>query len=103
MSLPRTYAPRRALFVPEWLLRRAEITAGAKLAFALLAWTADDDGTAPLDWEALGRGLGCRPSTARGYVSELLTHHLVSTTRARRGVPGRCRFLWHAWIEGKDR
>jgi hypothetical protein len=93
------YKKFHGCFVPNWLLRRAEIGHGAKLTYARLCQYAGRDGRCYPSQRTLARELGVSDRSVRDYLGELETNGLVE--RERRGLShtDRYHFLEHPWMD----
>lgn len=91
-------------FVPEWLCRRTEVSAGAKLAYARLCRFAGKEGVARPELVDLAEELGVEERQARRYTKELAAHDLVKITRRGLGQPNLYEFPEHPWMgfDGAD-
>ncbi|HLL87860.1 MAG TPA: helix-turn-helix domain-containing protein, partial [Tepidisphaeraceae bacterium] len=87
-------------FVPRWLLARPEVSSGAKLCYAALAFAAGRDGVCSPGQAALAEGLGCSERTVRRYLDELVAHRLIDERREDWGRPLVYRFFAHEWMSG---
>jgi hypothetical protein len=86
-------------FVPNWLLCRPEIQAGAKLAYARLCQFAGRKGVAFPKMKTLARELAISEAQAQRYVAELRDHGLIQVElRQAAGLPSLYRFRDHPWM-----
>lgn len=87
--------------VPEWLLRRSEISPGGKLVYARLARYAGEHGAAFPKVRTLASEVGLSTRQTQRYIAELEKAALLETDRTRNivGQPSRYFFLWHTWID----
>ena len=86
--------------IPNWLLERKEISAGAKLCYARLAQYAGKNGECfPLQ-KTLAQELGVSPRTVRDYISELVVQGLIVSQQTGLTKPNRYFFLKHPWMSG---
>ena len=84
--------------VPNWLLRRTEISQGAKLAYARLAQYAGKDGECFPRQRTLAAELGVCERTAHRYLHELIKFNLIESDRPGLGASNSYFFLEHPWI-----
>jgi hypothetical protein len=87
--------------VPNWLLRRPEVTLGAKLAYARLCQYAGENGECWPSQPTLARELGAGERSCRRWVAELEERKLIAAEELP-GVGTRFRFLWHEWIDAAE-
>jgi len=103
---PRRINPWRMFvgsMIPNWLLRRREVSQGAKLAYARLAQYAGKDGECFPKQETLGAELGVTERTANEYVRKLVKFRLIEMDRPGLRMSNRYFFLDHPWIhEGHE-
>ncbi|MDA8083861.1 MAG: helix-turn-helix domain-containing protein [Nitrospiraceae bacterium] len=90
-------------FIPNWLLKRTEISPGAKLCYARLAQFAGKDGECFPGQSTLASEIGTGERQVRRYLSELEESELIETVQAGLHQTNHYRFLWHPWMEGKDK
>jgi Helix-turn-helix domain len=86
-------------FVPNWLMRRTEISQGAKLCYARLAQYAGEGGHAHPAQETLARELAVSGRQVRKYVKELIASELLMTHQFGLAQTNAYVFLWHKWME----
>lgn len=86
-------------FIPNWLLRRNEISPGAKLGYARLCQYAGKDGVCFPKQETLAKELGCSRSQIIRYLKELKAHNLIERQRIGLHCSNRYRFLYHPWMQ----
>lgn len=86
-------------FIPNWLLRRGEISPGAKLCYARLAQFAGKDGECFPAQATLASEIGSGERQIRRYLSELEEEELIHSIHVGLNQPNRYRFLWHPWME----
>lgn len=84
-------------FIPNWLLRRSEISPGAKLCYARLAQYAGQDGKCFPKQETLAAELAVSVDQAQRYLQELIRCNLVETQRCGLGKANSYFFLSHPW------
>lgn len=86
-------------FVPYWLMSRREISAGAKLAYALLAQQANSRGAVQLHFRLQAAALGCDEGQLARHLAELEEVGLVRTSRGNVNVEDvRVFFPAHPWM-----
>jgi hypothetical protein len=84
--------------VPNWLLRRSEVSQGAKLCYARLAQYAGRDGQCFPKQSTLADELGVGERMVRGYLGELTKFGLIESEQHGLGTSNSYYFLDHAWI-----
>ncbi|HEY0321692.1 MAG TPA: hypothetical protein VGC66_12095 [Pyrinomonadaceae bacterium] len=90
-------------FVPAWLLSRSEISAGAKLAYSLLAQQANSRGTVQLNFQVAEASVGERDGRFARYLMELEEVGLIHVSRGNVHQEDiRIYFPYHQWIIGLD-
>jgi Helix-turn-helix domain len=100
-KLPRSIIPWGQFLgsmVPNWLMRRLEISQGAKLAYGRLAQYAGRDGRCFPMQETLGKELGVGERMARNYIRELESFRLIETVQNGKGTSNHYLFLDHPWM-----
>ena len=75
-----TFAP-----IPNEILRRTDLSHGAKLCCARLIQYAGKDGRAFPKLATLGEELGCSPRNAQRFLAELESHRLITIQQRGRG------------------
>jgi hypothetical protein len=88
----------RGAFVPNWLLRRKEVTPGAKLCYARLCQFSGENNKCHPRQETLAAELGISARSVGDYLRELRHHGLLESERPGLGRANRYFFLDHAWI-----
>ncbi len=86
-------------FIPNWLLRRSEISPGAKLCYARLAQFAGKDGDCFPSQGTLASKIGAGERQIRRYITELEEQGLIDSVQIGLNQPNQYRFLWHPWME----
>lgn len=86
-------------FVPIWLLRRTEISKGAKLTYARLCRYAGKNGQCFPKQSTLAKELGCSTRTMSRYLRELRDCGLIESVRVGKRCSNRYFFLVHDWME----
>lgn len=89
--------------VPNWLLERAELSAGAKLTYARLCQYAGRHGVAFPTQLELAAALGVSERHARRYLKELAEHDLITVHRTGLRKANRITFNLHPWMAGNPR
>jgi hypothetical protein len=86
-------------FIPNWLLRRTEISPGAKLCYARLCQYAGPQGECFPSQQAIASELGISERQIRNYLAELSEFNLIRLHKA--GFQGKAvyRFLHNSWME----
>jgi hypothetical protein len=100
----RRVDPKRFTFapVPNWLLERHELSAGAKLCYARLIQHAGHKGVAwPRQW-TLGEELGTNDRQVRRWIEELEQLELIEVEREEYGGINHYFFLKHPWMDAGD-
>lgn len=86
-------------FIPNWLLRRSEVSAGAKLTYARLTQYAGKNGEAYPFVKTLAQELGVEWRQVHRYLSELTACGLVEVeSHKEEGKASHYWFLNHPWI-----
>lgn len=86
-------------FIPNWLLRRSEVSGPAKLAYARLAQYAGKNGRAYPKMEELALELGIVERSLRRHLTELEDAGLIETKQRGMGAPNDYYFLRHPWMD----
>jgi hypothetical protein len=93
--------------VPDWLLRRREISPGAKLVYALLADHtchpdhADYSIASGIDMRSIAKAIGASERSVRNWVDELETVGLLKVQVLGWGRPNLYWFQEHAWQKAR--
>lgn len=82
-------------FLPNWLLRKAGISHGAKLCYARLAQYAGEKGVAHPGQETLAEELSVSSRQIRNYLRELVNAQLIASEQPGLAATNRYYFLWH--------
>jgi len=98
MAYINPYRQFNGAIVPNWLMRRQEISQGAKLFYARLAQYAGQNDTAWPRREIIATEMGVTASQVDRYVEELKDHALIEVQRRGRSRSNQYRFLDHQWI-----
>jgi hypothetical protein len=86
-------------FVPAWLLSRSEISAGAKLAYSLLAQQANSRGTVQLNFQVTEVSIGESNGRLARYLMELEDVELIHVSRGNVHQEDiRIYFPHHRWM-----
>lgn len=89
--------------IPNWLMRRNEISAGAKLTYARLCQYAGQNGKAWPSQQTMAEELGLKSVDQIGrYMKELSDNNLVIRERRGLGLTDVYRFLHHEWMEANS-
>lgn len=92
-------------FIPNWLLRREEVSPDAKLVYARLCQYAGKDGEAFPSMRGLATELGFKNRyQARRAIRELLAVKLIKVSSGKdTGERNRYRFITHEWMRDAAR
>src|SRR5215510_6169094 len=85
-------------FLPNWLMRRTEISQGAKLCYARLSQYAGEHGSAYPSQPVLAQELGVKVRQVRSYLNELETVDLIESEQLGLSQTNRYYFLVHPWM-----
>lgn len=85
--------------VPNWLLERKEVSAGAKLTYARLAQYAGESGVCKPRQATLAKELGVSDRQVRYYLSELEKLALIECQQMGLSQANRYFFLRHRWMK----
>jgi len=88
-------------FIPNWLLKRPEVSMAAKLTYARLGQYAGKDGEAFPKIETLAEELGASKSTVERALLELKKAGLIESHQRGLTQSNRYFFLSHRWMSGK--
>ena len=86
---------------PNWLLRRPEISLGAKLTYCQLAWFCWKKGESYPKVQTLMKRMGSGSRAIFEWIRELVAHGLIERT-SRKDTSNRYTFLPHTWMEMCD-
>ncbi|HKS26722.1 MAG TPA: hypothetical protein VJS44_02830 [Pyrinomonadaceae bacterium] len=90
-------------FIPAWLLSRSEVSAGAKLAYSLLAQQANSRGIVQLNFQIAEASIGERDGRLARYLMELEDVGLIHVSRGNVHQEDiRIYFPHHQWMIGLD-
>ena len=89
----------RGSIVPNWLLRRTEVSPAAKLCYARLCQYAGEDGRCFPMQGTLAAELGTSMRNVRRLLKELDLHGLIECERLSRIGTNQYFFLAHEWME----
>lgn len=90
-------------FIPSWLLHRPEISAGAKLAYSLLAQQTNSKGTTQLIFQVIEASIGENNGDIVRYLMELEEVGLIHVSSGNvRPEDIRVYFPYHPWMIGLD-
>ncbi len=84
--------------IPNWLLERQELSAGAKLTYARLAQHGWGSGFAKPKLDTLAQEIGTSKRQLCRYLDELRQLNLIVVERPGMGRANRYYFLEHAWM-----
>jgi len=102
MSPGQRFNPYRMFtgaFIPNWLLRRDELSLGAKVVYARLAQFAGDDGRAYPTVERLSAEVGTSARQVQRYLAELVANKLIERHgNYAEGKGDDFYFLAHEWF-----
>jgi hypothetical protein len=96
------FSPKsRFHFAPmfNWLMRRTEISAQAKLLYIALAQHSDENGFANPSRQTLCEAAALTERSCDRYMHELKQHGLIVVQRLGQGKPNQYMFPEHAWME----
>lgn len=87
--------------VPNWLLKRCEVSPGAKLVYARLCEHSgrEGNGRAYPGQKVLADELGISARQIRRYIVELEKHELIYSIQYGLRLVNSYVFLWHEWME----
>lgn len=88
-------------FIPNWLLKRNEISQGAKLCYARLCQYSGEDGECFPKLETLAEEIGVTLNMAHRYCKELSEHRLIEIEQIGLGKPNRYYFLYHEFMDSE--
>ncbi|WP_138430915.1 helix-turn-helix domain-containing protein [Fodinibius saliphilus] len=89
--------------VPNFLMRRREISQGAKLCYGRLSQYAGENGKAFPKQETLSKELGVSSRMIRKYLNELIDANLIEVQQKGKRRPNSYRFLRHSWMDQDDK
>lgn len=101
-ATPRRINPWRLFtgaMIPNWLLCRSEVSAGAKLCYARLAQFAGRDGLCFPKQATLAGELGISDRTVRNHLRELEEFQLLEVDQPGLKKPNSYAFLAHSWMD----
>lgn len=88
-------------FIPNFVLRRTELSDGAKLCYGRLSQYAGANGSAYPKIETIAKELGVSDRSAFRYIKELRNNGLITTiNRSSSSMPSLYFFLDHPWMYG---
>ncbi|MEK0326048.1 MAG: helix-turn-helix domain-containing protein, partial [Nitrosopumilus sp.] len=90
-------------FVPNWLMERTEISAGAKLCYGRLSQHAGKNGLCIPSQETLSKELGVKDRQLRNYLGELVKCELIHIERRGLNHTNSYTFFDHPWIADQER
>jgi len=86
-------------FLPNWLLKRSEVTPGAKLLYARLSQYAGEDGECRPAQATLAAELGIAVRTVKAQLKELHRHELIDSQQRGFNKTNLYFFLSHEWMQ----
>lgn len=86
-------------FVPNWLMRQAYVSPGAKLCYAVLCQHAGADGRCFPRQSTLADELATSIRQVRRYLDELIKHQLIEEVQHGLNTPNDYLFLHHEWMQ----
>ena len=98
----RRYNPYKLFvgsMIPNWLMRRTEISANSKLLFARICQYAGEDGEAYPSQVTLAKELGMPTRNMQRALEELRKNGLIEAKRRGAGRSNGYIFLTHEWME----
>jgi len=103
-STTRIYPNQNATFAkfPNWLMRRKELTPGAKTVHCRLSQSAGKELFACIKLETLARDTGFSLAQVKRYISELAYFGLIEVEQIGLNHANRYYFLQHSWMDEKD-
>ncbi len=90
--------PDESIFIPEWIMERPELSAGAKLCYSYLFQDFAKKGECSPTQEKIAFELGSSEKDIRKYIRELEKHSLIETVRGDHGEPDHYLFPVHEWM-----
>ncbi len=87
--------------VPNWIMRRPELSQGSKLCYGRLAQYAGKDNECFPKLATLGKELGVSESQVKCYITELKQYNLVQVTRRGLGMSNTYTLTDHIWMHGE--
>ena len=86
--------------IPNWLLRRKELSGGAKLVYARLLQYCNHEGRAFPKLDSLASETGCSLSGVKNSIAALVEYKLIAVEEHRGSHESSdYYFLWHSWME----
>ena len=89
-------------FIPNWLLRRSNVSANCKLVYASLCQTSTDYGVVFAKQEEIGEEVGMSLRTVQRALTDLEEHSLIDKKQVGMGQPNEYRFPHHTWMNGPE-
>lgn len=86
-------------FIPNWLLRRKEVSHGAKLIYGRLAQYSGKTGICRPRQQLLADETGMCERQLREYLTELKNLRLIRSIQRGLGLSNEYLFVWHEWIK----
>jgi len=92
------YKQFNGVFIPDWLLKRKELSSGAKICYARLARFAGKDGSCYPGIEKLSEEISVSERQCKRYISELKDNDLIESKQRGLGQSNKYYFLYHEWM-----
>ena len=89
-------------FIPNWLLKRTELSQGAKLCYVQLCQHADKDGKCYSSQETIAKEIGASLRSTKNYIKELKNNELINSKRRGLTKTNVYYFYWHKWMENDN-
>tara|TARA_R110000787_G_scaffold236166_1_gene342854 strand:- start:191 stop:892 length:702 start_codon:yes stop_codon:yes gene_type:complete len=89
-------------FIPNWLLRRTDVSSNCKLVYASLCQSSTDYGVVFAKQEEIGEEVGMSLRTVQRALTDLEDHTLIDKRQVGMGQPNEYRFPHHAWMNGPE-
>ena len=103
--MTRTFNPKRLFdgaFIPNWLMRRTEVTTSAKLVYARLVQYCSEEGVAWPKIESLSEEVGLSVRQCGRVLAELKEIGLIESEQRGLGQSNCYTFIWHSWISDDE-
>lgn len=89
--------------IPNWLMKRTEISLGAKICYGRLMQFAGKRGVCWPKQQTLATEIGVSLRSVADYIKELYDNNLITSEQLKNpGAPKKYYFLMHEWMEFKD-
>jgi len=86
-------------YIPNWLLEQPNVSANAKLIYAMMCAASTDKGIVNLKQNDMCLRIGVQLRTFQRALSELEHHQLISIQSTQIGQPNTYQFPIHKWME----